>query len=51
VARKYMIRLEPADLEEPRLSRLSVQTSLSAEAFVERFRSTVGAQPEAAASR
>lgn len=37
VARKYMIRLEPGDLVEPRLSRLSVQTSLSPEAFVTRF--------------
>ena len=43
VARKYMIRLEAADLVEPRLSRLSVQTSLSPEAFAERFGSLVGA--------
>lgn len=37
VARKYMIRLEANDLIEPRLSRLSVQTSLSPEAFAARF--------------
>lgn len=37
VARKYMIRLEPADLEEPRLSRLSVQTSLTPQEFTRRF--------------
>lgn len=37
VARKYMIRLEPADLTEPRLSRLAVQTSLGAEEFASRF--------------
>jgi 6-phosphofructokinase 1 len=48
VARKYMIRLEPGDLTEPRLSRLSVQTSLSPDQFAERFRSVVDAQPAAA---
>ena len=37
VARKYMIRLEAADLEEPRLSRLSVQTKLSPQEFATRF--------------
>ena len=37
VARKYMIRLEPEDLEEPRLSRLSVQTSLTPQEFARRF--------------
>ncbi|MFN2461392.1 MAG: diphosphate--fructose-6-phosphate 1-phosphotransferase [Candidatus Velthaea sp.] len=41
VARKYMIRLERGDLEEPRLSRLSVQTSLDADAFAQRFAKTV----------
>ena len=41
VARKYMIRLEESDLEEPRLSRLSVQTALTPEAFVERFGATI----------
>jgi ATP-dependent phosphofructokinase / diphosphate-dependent phosphofructokinase len=52
VARKYMIRLEESDLEEPRLSRLTVQTSLSPEAFVERFGPTVGRRAtEASASR
>ncbi|GAC1444307.1 MAG: diphosphate--fructose-6-phosphate 1-phosphotransferase [Vulcanimicrobiaceae bacterium] len=39
VARTYMIRLEPNDLEEPRLSRLSVQTSLDPAAFATRFAS------------
>jgi 6-phosphofructokinase len=38
VARKYMIRLEEQDLTEPRLSRLSAQTSLDPEAFETRFR-------------
>ncbi|PZR56629.1 MAG: 6-phosphofructokinase [Candidatus Meridianibacter frigidus] len=33
VARKYMIRLEPSDLVEPRLSRLAAQTSLSPNQF------------------
>jgi 6-phosphofructokinase 1 len=37
VARKYMIRLEPQDLVEPRLSRLSLQTSLDPDAFAARF--------------
>ena len=37
VARKYMIRLEPRDLEEPRLSRLAAQTSLEAPAFAREF--------------
>jgi 6-phosphofructokinase 1 len=37
VARKYMIRLEPQDLTEPRLSRLSAQTSLDPDAFAKRF--------------
>ena len=37
VARKYMIRLESNDLDEPNLSRLAVQTSLSAQEFAERF--------------
>ncbi len=51
VARKYMIRLEPGDLEEPRLSRLCVQTTLSADQFVERFGSTVGSAAEPSAAR
>jgi ATP-dependent phosphofructokinase / diphosphate-dependent phosphofructokinase len=42
VARKYMIRLEPSDLEEPRLSRLAVQTSLSPQDFAKRFGRVVG---------
>jgi 6-phosphofructokinase 1 len=42
VARKYMIRLEASDLEEPRLSRLSVQTSLTPDEFAARFESAVG---------
>jgi 6-phosphofructokinase 1 len=37
VARSYMIRLEPADLTEPRLSQLAAQTSLSPEDFHEAF--------------
>jgi len=37
VARSYMIRLEPDDLEEPTLSQLSVHTNLTAEAFRARF--------------
>lgn len=42
VARKYMIRLEAGDLVEPRLSRLSVQTSLTPGAFAERFAAITG---------
>jgi ATP-dependent phosphofructokinase / diphosphate-dependent phosphofructokinase len=42
VARKYMIRLERSDLEEPRLSRLAVQTSLSPQEFATRFGRVVG---------
>jgi 6-phosphofructokinase 1 len=37
VARSYMIRLEPWDLEEPSLSRLAAHTNLSAEQFKTRF--------------
>ena len=37
VARSYMIRLEPDDLEEPTLSQLSVHTNMTAEAFRARF--------------
>jgi 6-phosphofructokinase 1 len=37
VARKYMIRLEPQDLVEPRRSRLAAQTNLDPEAFAQRF--------------
>jgi 6-phosphofructokinase len=37
VARKYMIRLEPADLTEPRRSRLAAQTNLDPEAFSAAF--------------
>jgi 6-phosphofructokinase 1 len=50
VARKYMIRLEPADLTEPRLSRLSAQTSLTSDQFVARFAATVGRQLQGAAA-
>jgi len=42
VARKYMIRLDEADLSEPRLSRLAVQTPLSSEAFAARLGSVAG---------
>jgi 6-phosphofructokinase len=37
VAREYMIRLRPADLEEPALSRLAAQTTLSPQEFAARF--------------
>lgn len=37
VARSYMIRLEPEDFEEPRLSRIAAHTALSAEQFRQRF--------------
>jgi 6-phosphofructokinase 1 len=37
VARKYMIRLEPEDLQEPRLSRLAAFTNLSADDFRSEF--------------
>jgi ATP-dependent phosphofructokinase / diphosphate-dependent phosphofructokinase len=47
VARKYMIRLEAADLIEPRLSRLCAQTSLGAQEFAARFGRVVG-EPVAA---
>ncbi len=43
VARSYMIRLEPWDLEEPMLSRLAAHTNLSAEAFKARFEPVVEA--------
>lgn len=41
VARSYMIRLEPWDLEEPMLSRLAAHANLSAEAFKARFQPVV----------
>jgi 6-phosphofructokinase 1 len=37
VARSYMIRLEPDDLEEPTLSQLSVHSNLTPDAFRARF--------------
>ena len=43
VARSYMIRLEPEDFREPRLSQLAAQTSLQPEAFAERFGRMAGA--------
>jgi len=43
VARSYMIRLEPGDLSEPRLSQLASQTNLSPEAFSAAFGSAVRA--------
>ena len=43
VARSYMIRLEPWDLEEPILSRLAAHTNLSPEAFRTRFQPVVEA--------
>jgi ATP-dependent phosphofructokinase / diphosphate-dependent phosphofructokinase len=42
VARKYMIRLEPADFIEPKLSRLAAHTNLSAERFKEEFEGAAG---------
>ncbi|MDE2572991.1 MAG: 6-phosphofructokinase [bacterium] len=42
VARSYMIRLEPEDFEEPRLARIAAYTSLTAEAFRDRFQRLVG---------
>jgi ATP-dependent phosphofructokinase / diphosphate-dependent phosphofructokinase len=41
VARSYMIRLEAADLTEPRLSQLAAQTSLSPEDFSDAFGAAV----------
>jgi ATP-dependent phosphofructokinase / diphosphate-dependent phosphofructokinase len=37
VARDYMVRLEPRDFEEPRLSSLAAQTNLSPAQFLHRF--------------
>jgi len=37
VAREYMIRLEPEDLSEPQLTRLSAKTNLTPQAFGTRF--------------
>ena len=37
VARSYMIRLEPGDLTEPRLSQIASQTNLSPEDFSTAF--------------
>jgi len=42
VARKYMIRLEPSDFVEPRLSRLAAHTNMSAEVLKAEFEPTVG---------
>jgi 6-phosphofructokinase len=41
VARSYMIRLEAADLTEPRLSQLAAQTNLSPEDFSDTFGAAV----------
>jgi 6-phosphofructokinase len=43
VARSYMIRLEPWDLEEPMLSRLAAHTNLSPQGFKARFQPAVEA--------
>jgi 6-phosphofructokinase len=40
VARFYMARLEPGDVEEPRLSRIAATTSLTPAAFAEQFAAT-----------
>ena len=46
VARKYMIRLEPQDFEEPRLARLAAYTNLDPAAFRREFSpSGLAAQP------
>jgi len=42
VARSYMIRLEPGDLVEPRLSQLAAQTNLSPEDFQTGFAAVGG---------
>ncbi|HEV7179890.1 MAG TPA: diphosphate--fructose-6-phosphate 1-phosphotransferase [Candidatus Baltobacteraceae bacterium] len=42
VARKYMIRLEPADFTEPRLSRLASHTTLNAADFRTTFERVAG---------
>jgi 6-phosphofructokinase 1 len=41
VARSYMIRLEPRDLDEPSLSRIAACTKLRADEFKARFQPTV----------
>ena len=43
VARKYMIRLEAPDFDEPRLSRLAAYTNLSSTQFKGRFASLITA--------
>lgn len=43
VARSYMIRLEPIDLEEPELSRIAAHTNLSPQEFKSRFSASVDA--------
>ena len=43
VARKYMIRLEPSDFTEPRLSRLAAYTNLDAAMFAQTFGGLVSA--------
>jgi len=50
VARSYMIRLEPEDFTEPRLARLSLQTSLQPEAFARQFSHLTPESPSAASS-
>jgi 6-phosphofructokinase len=41
VGRTYMIRLEPVDLEEPRLSRLAAAAGMDARQFQQRFEPVV----------
>jgi len=50
VARSYMIRLEPDDLDEPTLSQLSVHTNLAPEAFRAHFLRAVTATAQRPAS-
>jgi len=43
VSRRYQIRLEPRDLEEPQRSRLAAAANLSPAAFVSRFHDVIAA--------
>ena len=43
VSRRYQIRLEPRDLEEPQRSRLAAAANLSPADFVSRFHDMVAA--------
>jgi len=43
VSRRYQIRLEPRDLEEPQRSRLAAEAGLSPADFVSRFHDVIAA--------